>query len=77
MPYANREQLRESLRDKLPKHAQDIYVEAYNNAYERFEDPSKIRGKDSQEEAAHKVAWSAVKKEYHKGDDGKWHRDSD
>ncbi len=31
------------------------------------------RGDDSREEVAHKVAWAAVKKEYEKGDDDKWH----
>ena len=74
MPYDNTDQLRQSLQDKLPKHAQEIFMEAYNNAYERFSDPSKIRGDDTREEASNKVAWSAVKKEYEKGSDGKWHR---
>ncbi len=64
----------ENLKDILPKHAQDIYKEAYNSAYDQYKDPDKRRGDESREEAANKVAWAAVKKEYKKGDDGKWHR---
>ncbi|WP_311763937.1 ChaB family protein [Escherichia coli] len=30
----------------------------------------------SREETAHKVAWAAVKHEYAKGDDDKWHKKS-
>lgn len=64
----------ENLKDKLPKHAQEIFAEAYSNAYEQYDKPEKRRGSESREAAADKVAWSAVKKEYTKGDDGKWHR---
>ncbi len=74
MPYSGISKLNRSLREKLPKHAQEIYVEAYNNAYDQYKDPSKRRGDESREETAHRVAWSAVGKEYEKGDDGKWHR---
>ncbi|MGH2531833.1 MAG: ChaB family protein [Thermomicrobiales bacterium] len=44
-------------------HAQDIYKEAYNSAWDQY-------GHD--EERAHRVAWGAVKKDYHKNDDGNW-----
>ncbi len=64
----------ENLKDKLPKHAQDIYKEAYNNAYEQYDKPEKRKGDASREETANKVAWAAVKKKYKKGDDDKWHR---
>jgi len=47
----------------LPKHAQEIWIAAYNSAYEQYE-------KD--EERANKVAWAAVKKAYIKTQDGKW-----
>jgi cation transport regulator len=33
-----------------------------------------VAGAGIQEETAHKVAWAAVKKEYEKGDEGRWHR---
>lgn len=73
MPFKTRNDLPESVRGVLPAHAQDIYKEAFNSAWEEYKDPSERRGDADREETAHKVAWSAVKKSYHKGDDGKWH----
>lgn len=60
--------------DELPSHAQEIFKEAHSSALEQYKDPDKRRGgkKESKEEAAHKVAWSAVKKKYKKGEDDKW-----
>jgi cation transport regulator len=60
--------------DELPSHAQEIFKEAHSSALEQYKDPDKRRGgkKESKEEVAHKVAWSAVKKKYKKGEDGKW-----
>lgn len=63
MPYAHRTDLPDSVRDSLPDHAQDIFKEAFNHALEEY-------GND--EERAFRVAWGAVKKSYHKNDDGKW-----
>lgn len=74
MPYSGISDLRDSLRDKLPKHAQEIYVEAYNSAWDEYDDSDDRRGDDSREEVSHKVAWNAVKSKYEKGDDDKWHR---
>jgi cation transport regulator len=60
--------------DELPSHAQEIFKEAHSSALEQYKDPDKRRGgkKESKEEVAHKVAWSAVKKKYKKGEDDKW-----
>jgi cation transport regulator len=60
--------------DELPSHAQEIFKEAHSSALEQYKDPDKRRGgkKESKEEVAHKVAWSAVKKKYKKGEDNKW-----
>lgn len=77
MPYDTRSQLPDSVRDNLPKHAQEIYKEAFNSAWDEYADPDDRRGDDSREEVAHKVAWSAVKNEYEKGADGNWKRKSD
>ncbi len=54
--------------DKLPSHAQKIYREAHKNAVKQYSNPSKRRGgkQQSKEQIAHKVAWSAVKKQYKK-----------
>lgn len=71
MPYKSNKDLPDRVRNNLPKHAQDIYREAYNKATEEYEEPKKRRGNESQEETAHKVAWAAVKQKYEKQGD-KW-----
>jgi len=64
MPYKTLRELPESVRNNLPKHAQEIYQAAYNNAWEEY---------DHEEERAHRVAWAAVKQLYVKDDEtGKW-----
>ena len=74
MPYSSRSELPESVTNVLPVHAQDIYKEAFNSAYDQCKQPSDRRGDESREETAHKVAWAAVKKSYEKGADNKWHK---
>ena len=76
MPYSRIDELPDSVRDNLPKHAQEIYKEAYNSAWDQYEDPEDRRGDASREETAHRVAWSAVKQTYEKNDDGKWTKKS-
>ncbi len=73
MPYSSKNELPESVKHVLPSHAQDIYKEAFNSAYDEYKDPKDRRGHEDREEVSHKVAWSAVKKKYEKSDDGKWH----
>lgn len=73
MPYKTDSDLPTSVRDALPKHAQDIYRAAFNSAWDEYSDASKRRGSESREEAAHRVAWAAVKDKYEKDDkSGKW-----
>ncbi len=74
MPYASISDLSKDLKGILPKHAQEIYKEAYNSAWQQYKDKEDRRGDASREETAHKVAWSAVKKDYEKGEDDKWHK---
>lgn len=74
MPYAARADLPESVTGVLPAHAQDIYKEAFNSAYDQYKDASDRKGDDDRETVAHKVAWAAVKNVYEKGTDDKWHR---
>ena len=71
MPYDSIRALPKSVTDNLPKHAQEIYKEAYNSAYAQYKNPKDRKGSASREETAHKVAWSAVENVYHKKD-GKW-----
>lgn len=66
MPYKNLSALPKSVRDHLPRHAQEIYLAAFNNAWEEYRDPAERRGNVSREEVAHKVAWAAVKQLYEK-----------
>jgi cation transport regulator len=69
MPYKSIADLPESVRHHLPSHAQEIYKEAFNSAYEEYRD----RDPEAREATAHKVAWSAVKKKYRKHEKtGKW-----
>ncbi len=63
MPSDSRSDLPKGVSDNLPVHAQDIYKEAYNSAWDEY-------GHD--EPRAHRVAWGAVERSYHEGDDGKW-----
>ena len=73
MPYQNIFELPEGVRENLPEHAQEIYLSAYNNAVEEYNDPKKRRGNEDLETVARKVAWAAVKKEYNKDPaSGKW-----
>lgn len=74
MPYSTNSELPDSVTNVLPKHAQDIYRAAFNSAYDEYKDPADRRGDADREETAHKVAWSAVKQSYEKGDDGNWHQ---
>lgn len=63
MPYDKRSELPESDRDNLSAHAQDIYKEAYNSAWDQY---------DHDESRSHAVAWSAVKEKNHKNEAGDW-----
>jgi cation transport regulator len=77
MPYDTLTDLPKPVKDHLPKHAQEIYQEAFNSAWEQYADPDSRRSEeDTREETAHRVAWAAVKKQYEKGEDGDWHRKS-
>lgn len=58
MPYATNLQLPEPVRAHLPAHAQDIYREAFNHAYERYGAADEGR--------VHRIAWAAVKRAYEK-----------
>ena len=71
MPYDSVSDLPDSVKKNLPKSAKEIYLAAYNSAWEQYAKSKDRRGDDTREETAHKVAWAAVKKKYKKKDD-KW-----
>lgn len=75
MPYTSISELPDNVKNVLPKHAQDIYKEAFNSAYDQYDTPKERRGDAGREETAHRAAWSAVKKAgYQKGSDDSWHK---
>ncbi len=73
MPYKDVKDLPDSVRRNLPEHAKKIYLEAFNSAWDEYDTARERRGNESREEAAHKVAWAAVKKKYEKNEKtGEW-----
>ncbi|MBP8001059.1 MAG: ChaB family protein [Chloroflexi bacterium] len=69
MPYTRLSDLPESVKNNLPKHAQEIYRAAFNSAWDEYADPEERRDDASHEEVAHRVAWAAVKQSYEKQGD--------
>ena len=69
MPYLNNADLPDRVRTHLPDHAQSIFREAFNHAYDRYADPEKRHFGGTREAAANRVAWAAVKRAYHKDGD--------
>ncbi len=65
MPYASNLDLPDSVRRNLPAHAQDIFRQAFNHAFAAH------AGDPRQEEAAHRIAWAAIKRTYAKVN-GRW-----
>ena len=73
MPYRTHADLPENGKNVLPEHAQEIYLEAFNSAWEQYDEPEERRAASSREETAHRVAWAAFKRKYEKDDvSGQW-----
>ncbi|MBR1369471.1 hypothetical protein RJ53_08180 [Methanocalculus chunghsingensis] len=78
MPYKKTDDLPSAVKDNLPDHAQEIYMAAFNNAWEEYRNPEKRRDDASHEETAHRVAWAAVKNKYEKDEEtGNWKKKSE
>ncbi len=75
MPYNKISELPDPVKNALPKHAQEIYMAAFNNAWDKYKDPDERRGNAGREETTHKIAWSAVKQDYEKKGD-EWRKKS-
>ena len=71
MPYSNLSDLPSEVRKALPEHAQEIFLAAYNSAWEQYKDPEDRESDDTREEVSFAVAWSAVKNVYEKKS-GEW-----
>jgi len=39
MPYNRLSELPDSVKDNLPEHAQEIYKEAFNSAWDQYDEP--------------------------------------
>lgn len=72
MPYKSINELPKQVKDNLPKHAQEIYKETYNSAWNEYKESKDRKGDVSREEISHKIAWSAVKNVYEKNDKDNW-----
>jgi cation transport regulator len=75
MPYTDIKELPQAVCNKLPKHAQEIYMASFNNAFKEYEERKKRRDpKEDKETVCHKVAWAAVKTKYAKDSKGEWRK---
>ncbi len=64
MAYKSLSDLPKPVRHVLPKRAQEIFLEAFNSAWENY---------GHEEERAFRIAWTAVKRKYKKDErSGKW-----
>src|SRR4051812_48079128 len=73
MPYKTVSDLPDRVTNHLPQHGQEIYLKAFNSAWDEYADASRRRGNETREETAHKVAWSAVENVYEKDkESGNW-----
>jgi len=72
MPYKKINELPEQVKSVLPAHGQEIYLAAYNNAWDEYKSPEERKDGSTREETSHKVAWAAVKNVYHKNKRGEW-----
>lgn len=66
MPYPTNTSLPAAVRHHLPPRAQDLYREAFNDAWVSYARDQR------REEIAHRTAWAAVKRPFHKGAGGQW-----
>jgi cation transport regulator len=73
MPYKALEELPVGLQRTLPLRAQEVYQTTFNSAWVTYANKSK-RGSASREEVAHRIAWSAVKRQYDKSFMNAWRR---
>ncbi len=72
MRYESKQDLPQTLQDTLPEEAKDIYVEAYQKAWEEYKEWE--GGELGQQSVAHQKAMAAVKREYTKMEEtGKWY----
>jgi cation transport regulator len=72
MKYKELQDLPETVTKRLPMRGQKIYMQAFNDAWFAAVGNGGGGQDGSPEAAAHRMAWSAVLKEYEPSDNGKW-----
>jgi cation transport regulator len=71
MRYENKSELPPTIRDILPEHAQDLYLQAYQKAWDEYEEGQGYLSRDTM---AHQQGYTAVRHEYVQDQGtGKWH----
>ena len=68
MPYLVIDDLPDSVRGVLPERAQDIFLSAFNSAF----NGASCKDREDRDACATKVAWSAVKREFRQDGEGSW-----
>jgi cation transport regulator len=72
--YKRKAELPEHLRETMPEEAQEIYLKAYNESWQIY-DEDEVLGEQSQEATAHRDGWNAVKQGFaHDEEKGMWYR---
>jgi cation transport regulator len=70
--YESIDELSDTVRDVLPREAQEVYLEAYNTSWEMYD--QETSGPMTQEAVANRDGWAAVKREFTKDEEtGKWY----
>jgi cation transport regulator len=62
MRYESKRDLPSTIQDVLPERAQEIYLRAYQRAWEEYKEPERVGL--SREMLAHQQGWNAVKQVY-------------
>jgi cation transport regulator len=71
MRYENKSELPPTIRDILPEHAQELYLQAYQKAWDEYEEGQGYLSRDTM---AHQQGYTAVQHEYVQDEGtGKWH----
>jgi cation transport regulator len=72
VPYRHLKELPAPVRDQVPRPAQLAWLEAFNSAWDHYIDPDGGSVAATREEAARRVAWAAVKRNYARDEQGRW-----
>jgi cation transport regulator len=76
MKYENISDLPGTIRDILPEDAQKLYLDAYNRAWDQYDEKTAIG--QSRETRAHQQGWLAIRHEFVRDEGtGIWHREGE